>query len=136
MSEQPIFAPALDLWTRLFHIARRILQVGAVLGAVAYLFLGRKFRNEELGILVWPLTALYLLSFFYILTFLVFTSVKSRLRYLVISLWLLMVLLMTGALASLAFNNRGKIEPDRAANEGQPIRSETNRASSAAGSHR
>lgn len=84
----------------------RILQLGGLLGAVAYLALGREFRNDELGVLVWPLTTFYLLSFFYVLTFLVFTSVKSWLRYVVIPLWLLMMLLMAAGLTSLAFTDR------------------------------
>jgi hypothetical protein len=44
------------------------------------------------GGLVWPLTGLYLLRFFYILSFLVFTSAKSWQRYIVIPLWCLMLL--------------------------------------------
>src|SRR5262245_57043087 len=106
MSEQPTLVPRQDLWTRLFRVAMRILQLGALLGALACLFLRREFRNDELGVLVWPLTILYLLSFFYVLTFLVFTSVKSWLRYVVIPLWFLMMLLMAAGLASLAFTKR------------------------------
>lgn len=119
MSEQPTGVPPQDLWTRLFRIAMRILQFGALLGVLAYLFLGREFRNDELGVLVWPLTALYVLSFFYVLTFLVFTSVKSWLRYIVIPLWLLMMLLMAGALASLAFTKKERdVEPGAPPNGG------------------
>jgi len=106
MSERPTVVPQQDLRTRLFRIAMRILQLGGLLGAVAYLTLGREFRNDELGVLVWPLTTFYLLSLFYVLTFLVFTSVKSWLRYVVIPLWLLMMLLMVAGLASLAFTKR------------------------------
>src|SRR5579859_923861 len=66
-----------DFWKKIYQMARRILDLGSLLGVVAYLIFGRKFRNDELGILVWPLTGLYIVSLFYVLTFLVFISVKS-----------------------------------------------------------
>lgn len=64
----------------------RVWDLGTALGAVDCSLLRREFRNPELGILVWPLTALYLLNFFYIRSFLVLTSVNSWLRYVVVPL--------------------------------------------------
>jgi ABC-type transport system involved in multi-copper enzyme maturation permease subunit len=126
-----------DVWTRIFRLAGGVLFVGALLGGAAHFLLDREFRNDELGILLWPLTAIYLLSFFYVLTFLVFTSVKSRLRYIVIPLWFLMMFLMVGALVSLAFTKGGKgVEQDGPANGSQPIRPEIKSTSGAAGSRR
>ena len=108
-------AAANDVWTRLFRVAGRVLFFGALLGAVAHLFLVREFRNDELGILLWPLTGIYLLSFFYVLSFLVFTSVKSRLRYIVIPLWCVMMFLMVAALVSLAFKGGRDVDKTNAA---------------------
>jgi ABC-type transport system involved in multi-copper enzyme maturation permease subunit len=123
MHSEPASITKLDVWTKLFHIASRIVLFGILLGAVAHLLLGREFRNDELGFLLWPLTVLYLLSFFYVLTFLVFTSVKSGLRYVVIPLWILMMVLILGAMLSLVFSKRGEIVEPNAAPNGGPAAS-------------
>ena len=105
-----------DIWAKLFRLALRVLGFGGLLVATAYLVFGREFRNDELGILLWPLTGLYLISSFYVLTFLVFTSVKSPLRYLVIPLWFLMMLLISICLLMAPFMKKRRVEPAVGAN--------------------
>lgn len=53
--------------TKVRRVARRVLVSAIFLGAVAYIFYGRKVLKDELGILVWPLKGLYVMSIFYVL---------------------------------------------------------------------
>lgn len=99
MTEQTKNGAVVSVWAKLFQAAVLILQIGTLLGGVAYMILGRELKNQELGILLWPVCGVYLVSFFYVLTYLVSTSVKGSLRFLIIPLWILvMVLFLVGML--------------------------------------
>ena len=54
------------------------------------------------------MTALYLLCFFYVLTYLTFTAIRGKLRYFVIPLWCLTMVLMVGGLLGLVFWTHGR----------------------------
>jgi hypothetical protein len=58
-----------SFWTKVRRSARMVLLSGIFLGAVAYLIFGRKFLKNELGMLVWPLRGLDILSFLYVLVY-------------------------------------------------------------------
>jgi TPR repeat protein len=68
-----------DFWTKVRRSARLVLVSMIFLGALAYLVYGRKFLKDDLGILVWPLRGLYIISFLYLLVvgfgFVVFASI-------------------------------------------------------------
>jgi len=68
-------------WTKVCRVARRVLVSVIFLGALAYLIYARKFLKDELGILVWPLRGLYIISFLYVLVvgfgFVVFCGIDS-----------------------------------------------------------
>ncbi|CAG1769250.1 hypothetical protein BAC2_00179 [uncultured bacterium] len=115
----------------MFGVAVKVLHFGTWLGIAAYFLLGREFRDEELGILLWPFAGLYLLSVFYVLSFIVFRSMQSWLRYIAIPLWCTTMILMFASVAALAFTKQCNIsDGDRAGKPSQPDAAETNRASS------
>jgi hypothetical protein len=76
-----------------------ILKAGTWLGAIAVLILGREFKKQELGFLAWPLVTVYLASFFYAMTYLVFNECSGRfIRWLwLLTLALIVVVLVANA---------------------------------------
>jgi len=93
----------LSVWQKTFRFSAWVLSIGSLVGLTAKAFLGREFTNEELGILLWPAAGLYLFSFFYVLTYLVFVCVQGKLRAVVITLWGFMMVLIAVVLLSVAF---------------------------------
>ena len=89
-------SPSLSLWQWLRDLAVQILKFGSLLGVVSAALYGRGFKPEELGFVFWPLAGTYLTALFYLLGYQVFTM-TSRVHYLVIPLFCLMIGLMLSA---------------------------------------
>ncbi|MBN1256297.1 MAG: hypothetical protein JXA52_01180 [Planctomycetes bacterium] len=93
------------IWQKLLVWSYYIVSAGTVLGFIAKIILGREFTKEELGIFAWPVTILFLGSLFYIGNYLVFTQVKSRIRYFVIPCWLLIIILVIIVIVKTLFSH-------------------------------
>jgi len=92
-----------SIWEKLRYLAVQVLKFGSFLGVVSAALYGRGFKPGELGLFFWPLVAVYLSAMLYLLGHVVFTM-ASRVRYLVIPLYCLMVsLLLSAAVWTLFF---------------------------------
>jgi hypothetical protein len=91
---------SVTIWSQINYWATVVVQIGMALGTIALVFLGREFTKDELGIFAWPLTILWLLSFFYVVTYLVFTETSIWVRV----LWLITLTLFLLGLAAAPFN--------------------------------
>jgi hypothetical protein len=97
-----------SIWSQLNYWAGVVVSIGTALGTIAIVFLGREFTKDELGIFAWPLTILWLASFFYAATYLVFTKTSGWVRI----LWLITLsLFLLGLSAALFSRNQNPGQP-------------------------
>lgn len=92
--------PVTTIWSRINYWAGVFMMMGTVLGTIALVVLGREFTNAELGILVWPLSILWLASFFYVVTYLVFTRTGIWVRVLWVIAMSMFALGLTAAIVN------------------------------------
>ncbi len=91
---------SVTIWSQINYWAGVVVSIGTALGTIALLFLGREFTKDALGVFAWPLTILWLASFFYVTTYLVFTRTGIWVRVLWLIASSLFVLGLTAALVS------------------------------------
>lgn len=97
-----------SIWSQINYWATVVVSIGTALGTIALVFLGREFTKVELGAFVWPLTILWLASFSYVATYLVFTKTSTWVRV----LWLITLsLFLLGLGAALISRNQNQDQP-------------------------
>lgn len=99
---------SVNIWSQINYWAGVVVSIGTALGTIALVFLGREFTKDELGGFAWPLTILWLASFFYAATYLVFTKTSNWVRI----LWLITLsLFLLGLTAALFSRNQNPGQP-------------------------